>query len=319
MATGIGKSPWRRIAITVSAMLVVLLLAASFRFLQSQGLFASVPEYTPAACRAVSGIGAVADIAVDRTGNVYLAGSDGIYVYDGGKAVRLPGTPKNFHPATLALGDDGAIDVLFRQDGVWEMSVFGVSKARDVKELGRLSADTLSDPAAVVTLSAGRFYLVNKHASHTAFGRWLDDTFLIPRANVRYFDGMKFVTVAERLNSPAGMALSPDGHHLYVAQELPRSLASFSRNEFVGGLDHAELYSLPGAPRKITVAPDGSLIVAAWPRVGAGAVYRVRVEGGVPVAADLLYASKSEEITAAAEAGGHLLIGSQKRLIDCRL
>jgi hypothetical protein len=96
-------------------------------------------------------------------------------------------------------------------------------------------------------------------------------------------------------------------------------LASFTRNEFSGALDNAALLNLPAGPRKITIAPDGSLIVAAWPKRGWGAVYRVRLEGGTPQAAELVYAANGAEITAAAEVSGHLLIGSDKALIDCRL
>ncbi|GAA0575424.1 SMP-30/gluconolactonase/LRE family protein [Rhizomicrobium electricum] len=313
------KSLWRRIAITVSAMLIVLLIAASYRFVASRGFFASVDDKTPASCRAVAGIAGVRDIAIDGAGIAYLAAKDGLYVFSGSSAKRLAGTPKAFDPAALAIGADGAFTVLFRQDGLWEVSVFGAPAPGQVREMGRLSADILTDPADLAVLPAGRFYFVNTHSTRTALGRWLDDSFLIPRAEVTYFDGMKFIPVAKRLTSPAGIAVAMDMSHLYVAQELPRSIVSFTRNDFTGALSNATLFDLPAAPTKITVAKDGSLIVAAWPKQGAGAVYRVRVADGVPQSAELLYAAKSEPVTAAAEASGHLLIGSDKKLLDCRL
>jgi hypothetical protein len=313
------SNPWRRIAITVSAMLIVLLIAASYRFVASRGLFASVEDKTPASCRAVAGIAGVRDIATDGAGIAYLAAKGGLYVFDGNNAKRLAGTPKTFDPAALAIGADGAFTVLFRQDGLWEVSVFGAPAPGQVKEMGRLSADILTDPADLAPIPAGRFYFVNTHSTRTALGRWLDDAFLIPRAEVTWFDGMKFVPVAKRLNSPAGIAASPDMSHLYVAQELPRNIVSFTRNDFTGALSNATLFDLPAAPTKITVAKDGSLIVAAWPKRGAGAVYRVHMADGVPQSAELLYASKAEPVTAAAEANGHLLIGSDKKLLDCRL
>lgn len=312
------KSPWRRIAITVSAMLVVLLIAASYRFVESRGVFASVADKTPAACHAVAGAGRVGDIAVDAAGKAYLAAGDGLYLYDGTTATRLAGPPKDFHPAALSFGDDGVVDVVFREAGIWDMSVFTIGQG-GATEIGRLSADTITDPAGIARLPAGRFYLVNKHATHTAFGRWLDDAFLVPRAEITYFDGMKFGPVARRLNSPSAVALSHDGSRLYVAEELPRALVSFHRNDFTGAIDAPELYNLPAAPIRISVAKDGSLIVAAWPKRGAGAVYRVKTDAGVPVATELLYSSSSDEVTAAAEANGHLLIGTAKTLLDCKL
>lgn len=313
------KSPIRRIAITVSAMAVVLLLAVSFRFVQARGLFASVDDKAPAVCHAVAGIGGVGDIARDKTGAALIAASNGLYVYDGGKAERLAGTPKEFRPVALALGEDGAIAALFRQGEIWELSLFALDGRASVKEIGRMSADILTDPTALVALPAGRFYVVNKHGSRTGFGRWLDDTFLLPRADVLYFDGMKFRPVAERLNSPAGLALAPDASHLYVAQELPRNLVALARNDFTGTVAEPSLLKLPAAPTKISQAKDGSLILAAWPKKGAGAVYRVRLQNGMPQAAELLYASKTMAVTAAAEVNGHLLIGSDTKLIDCQL
>jgi hypothetical protein len=313
------KSPWRRIAVTVSAMLIVLLIAASYRFAVSRGVFVHVEDKTPASCRVVAGIASVRDIVPDASGNAYFAANNGLYVFSSATVKRLAGTPKTFDPAALAVGVDGTFTALFREGGVWEISVFGPAAPGAVKEMGRLSADILSDPADLAALPPGRFYLVNKHASRSAFGHWLDDAFLIPRAEVTRFDGMKFVPVAKRLNSPDAVAVSADMSRLYVAQELSRNIITFSRNDFTGALDNASLFDLPAAPTKITLAKDGSLIVAAWPKQGAGAVYRVAMAGGLPQSADLVYSSRNEPVTAAAEANGHLLIGSQTRLLDCKL
>lgn len=326
-------SPWRRIAVTVSAMLVVLLLASSYRFVASRGYFASVEDKTPATCQTVNGISEVTVITpviahIDN--GAFVATKRGeLYLLSGGTTTKLSGISKRSHATALSLGwgpDRVGIlqAVMARDAGGYYVASYRVTASLHppsigVIEIGRLTTNQLTDPADLVSIDGTRFYLVNKHSTHSAFGRWLDDAFLVPRASVLYFDGMKFITVAERLNATAAVALSPDGAHLYVAEELPRALASFSRNVFSGALDNAELFSLPAAPTKITVAPDGSLIVAAWPKRGAGAVYRVRPTDGVPQPAELLYASKSEEITAAAEVGGHLLIGSQKRLIDCKI
>jgi hypothetical protein len=317
------KNPWRRIAVTVSAMLIVLLLAASFRYVQSRGMFASVEEKTPGTCRTVDGVSGVTAILPDERshGAIVATRQGGIFVLAGGTAMKLSGLPKGAQIVALSGGwqsdEAGVLQALLaRDDGTYAVATFDLKPGK-LTEIGRLTTDQLTDPADLATIDGTRFYLLNRHGSRSAFGRWLDDTFLIPRAEVLYFDGLKFIRVAKRLNSPGGVALSPDGGHLYVAEELPRSLASFTRNAFTGALDNAELINLPAAPTRITVAGDGSLIVAVWPKRGAGAVYRVRVAGGVPQSAEPLYASKSEEITAAAETNGHLLIGSGRRLLDC--
>jgi hypothetical protein len=310
----------RRIAFTVAAMLVVLLLTVGYRFAVSRGVFTSVEDKAPDFCRTMEAMAGVIAIIPDETSHSAIVATrqGGIYVLAGGTAMKLSGTPKDFHPVALT-ASSGLLEAAFaRQDGSYGIAGFDLSPGK-VTEISRLTTDQLTDPAGIAALPLGRFYLVNRHASRTAFGRWLDDVFLIPRAEVQFFDSMKFVTVAKRLNAPSSVALSADGGFLYVAQELPHSLASFKRNDFTGALGDVQLLNLPAAPTNITLAKDGSLIVTAWPRRGQGAVYRVQVKDGVPQSAELLYASKTGEITAAAVANGQLLMGTDKTFLNCDL
>lgn len=311
------RNPWRRIATTVSAMLAVLLLAAGWRFLESRGVFTSVEEKTSGLCRAVSGIAAVVDMAPTPSGAIAVASHDGLYLYRAGKLERVSGLSKNIHPAAITAAAD-KLQVLFRQDDHWTISVFApkapANAVAQVEELGRLTTDVLTDPADLVSVDGVRFYLINRHGTHTGLGRWLDDAFLLPRANVLYFDGMKFVTVAERLNSPAGIALSADNTRLYVSEDYPRTLVSFARNEFTGATDNPSVLSIASGLGKINTAKDGSLIIAARPKPGMGQVWRVKGD-----AAELLYARKNGEITAAAQMDRHLLIGGPDGLTDCAL
>lgn len=309
------QNPWRRVGITAGAMVLVALSVSAYRFFEARGVFAGAPEKTPAACHAVAGVGAVAAIVPDKPGTALIAAENAFYLFDGSKVERLAGAPKVFRPVAMAKTPSG-LTVVFEQDGAFKVSSFTFDGTK-LTEFGRLTTDVLTDPAAIAAVDDQRFYLVNKHTSKSAFGRWLDDAFLLPRAEILYFDGMKFVTVAERLNSPAGLALSADQSRLFTAQELPRNLVGFDRNVFMGSISHAALFAMPAAPRQIVPTADGNLIVTAWPKAGAGAVYRVRLSNGVPQPAELLYGTKSGAVTAAAETKGHLLIGSAKGLLDC--
>jgi hypothetical protein len=317
-------NPWARVAVTVGAMLVVLLLAASWRFLESRGVFASVEAKEPHECRTVAEVPDVTDIAVDEgAGTVFVASrSAGLFALIlGGQVSHLSGTPKDFHPVAVSLTHDPLVKlrtVSFGEDGRISISVFDLVP-ETLKETGRLTADVLNDPADLTALEMDRFYLVNRHASRTAFGRWLDDVFLLPRAGILYFDGMKFVTVAEQLNSPAGIALSPDGMHLYVGEDYPHALVSFTRNDLTGALENPAVLPFPSRPQKIAVSSDGSLLVAARPKSGMGQVFRVKVVDGVPQTPELVYARRDGEVTAAAQIGKHLLIGTDGQLKDCWL
>lgn len=321
------RNPWRRIALTVGAMAVVLLAAASYRFVASRGLFTSVNPVSPGICRAIAGIEGVGDIAVDAPSRTAFIAAvartpsarDGLYSYayetPGARPVKFDGTPKDFHPTALTQirAPDGTVylQALFHRNTGFTISLFKV-KPGAVEELGRLSTDVLTDPADIAALDANRFYVINRHATHTALGRWLDDTFLLPRANVLYFDGMKFVTVAERLNSPAGIALSPDDKHLYVSEDYARTLVNFVRNEFTGGTDTPAVLPIGSGLGKISVAADDTLIIAARPKPGMGQVWRVKGN-----TAELLYARRDSEVAAAAQLGRHLLIGAADGLTDC--
>ena len=311
-----SSNPWFRIAATASAVVFVLLLAASWRFLESRGVFTSVETKKPAQCRMVAKLPAISDVAVDdASGTVFVASrSGGLYGFAWGPLVRLGGTPKDFHPVAIALAHNPRtrLQVLFaKADGRHAIAVFDL-RPDGLSEVGRLSTDVLTDPAALAALDTDRFYLVNRHHSRTALGRWLDDVFLLPRADVLYFDAMKFVTVAGRLNSPAGIGLSSDKKHLYVSEDYPRSLVTFTRDDFTGGVENPTVMPIESGLGKIHVAEDGSVIIAARPKPGTGQVWRVK-DGN----AELVYARKDGEIAAAAQLGRHLLVGATDGLTDC--
>ena len=328
---------WYRIAVTSGALLAVLLLAVCYRYLESRGVFTAMKPVA-LACRSVSGVEGTSDIAVDaaaKTAFVAVAAStpsaqDGIYAYafdtPGARLEKLAGTPRDFHPQALALthppGGDATLFTVNRRGTAYSIVVFRVTAANGavrLEEKSSIGGRILAEPSGIAPVDGDRFYLVNRHISRTALGRWLDDVLLLPRANVLYFDGMIFREVAKRLNSPDGVTVSPDGGHLLVSEFYPRRIVSFVRNPFSGELKDAEVLPLPGGPGKLKTVADGSLIVAATPKVRAREVLRVNLQDGVPQAAVPLYAGRSGEIYVAAEAGGRLLLGAGDGLRDCRL
>jgi arylesterase / paraoxonase len=319
---------WTRMAMTVCAMLVALLLAASYRFLISRGVFAKVTPVAPT-CHTLPG--AVNDIVVDPAARLAFLASpqDGIsaYAYDkaGARPEKLAGSPPGFHPTALALyrasGGEATLYAVVRRGEAYFIVSFRVTQVQGkpkLEEKSSIGGRILNEPSAIAPVDEARFYVVNRHTSSTALGRWLDDSFLLPRANVLYFDGMIFREVVKQLNSPAGAVLSPDTGHLIVGEFYPRRLVSFLRNPFSGEVKDAEALSLKAGPGHLETAADG-LIVAATPKAGNGAVYRVSLKDGVPQAAVPLYVGRDGEIAAAAAAGRRLLIGTAAGLKDCAL
>ena len=134
---------------------------------------------------------------------------------------------------------------------------------------------------------------------------------MLPRANILYFDGVKFVEVATGLNFPNGAALSPDGRYLYVPESYPRTLLTFERNPFSGQLKQVNALPIPSNLDNADVAADGSIWMGSHPKAFAMAkfaddpskpapseIFRVAVKDGIPQAASLVYANMGEEIGA---------------------
>lgn len=308
----------RRIGMTALVLIIALFFVAAYRFLDSRGIFNLDKTVAPGICRTIAG--AVSDISVDGK-TAYVVADNTLYTYSDAKLTKLPGLSKTASIRALSANHsaNGAVflrTILAQAEGRFALALYKVNSA-NVEEVGRITTDRLSNPTSIAAPDAERFYVVNRTDSHTSFGRWLDDIFLLPRTHLLWFDGMKFVEVAEHLNTPSGLIVSSDASKLYMSQDYPRLLVGMSRNDYSGAIENPSAISLPAGPGKITIAPDGRLIVAARPKSGSGQVFRVSVENGAPKAVELLFAHKGEEVRAAAELPGVLLVGTDKALLAC--
>jgi arylesterase/paraoxonase len=330
---------------------------------ESHGVFTSVKVGFAGSCRAVPSATGPEDIAIDAKSKIAFVSAtdrpargkgkpspkDGLYSYTytepGAGLVKLSGTPQDFHPHGISLyrAPDGSLTLMainHRMDKTNTVDIFSVEIANGtarLTEVGSIGGRILTSPNDVAAVDEDRFYVVNDHTSRTDLGRWLDDTLVLPRANILYFDGVKFVEVVNGLNFPNGAALSADSHYLYVPQSYPRLLLTFERNPFSGRLKQVNALPIPSNLDNADVAADGSVWLGSHPKAFAMAAYRsdpskpapseifrVGVQNGIPQAASLVYANMGEQIGASsvgATADGHLLIGSpfDSKILDCRL
>ena len=354
-------NPWRRITVTAGAVLFVALVALVYRHLESHGVFTTVTPFFRGTCRTVASATGPEDIAIDAKDKIAFVSAmdryarakgkaspgDGLYVYayldPSAKPVKLSGTPADFHPHGISLhrGADGTLILMainHRLAGDNSVDIFQVQvEAGQAKltEVGSIAGGQLVSPNDVAAGGPDRFYVVNDHTSKSALGRWLDDNLVLPRANILYFDGMKFSVVAEGLNFPNGAALSADGRFLYVPQAYPRTLLTYERNPFSGTLKQVGVLDIPSNLDNADVAADGSVWVGSHPKAYAMAdfradpskpapseIFRVAVQNGVPRAATLIYANMGGEIggsSVGAMSDGHLLIGSplDRKILNC--
>jgi arylesterase/paraoxonase len=82
-----------------------------------------------------------------------------------------------------------------------------------------------------------------------------------------FHDGQTARVVASGLGLPAGLALSPDGTRLYLAEALAQSLRIYARDTASNALTLQETLPLGTAPHNLNVDADGVVWIAAHPKL----------------------------------------------------
>jgi arylesterase / paraoxonase len=362
--------PIYRFAVTLSAVLLVTALIGGFRMLQSHGAFTEVKPGFAGTCRAIATAGGPEDIALDRVAKVAFISAmdrrafkrgqpskgDGLYSYEygkpGAKPVKLSGTPADFHPHGISLIRDAEghltlMAINHRGDGSNTIDVFSVDYGEKpvpdniqrvyLTEVGNIGSGLLTGPNDLAAIDDDRFYVVNDHVSKTWLGRWLDDNLVLPRTNILYFDGAKFLIGAKDQNFPDGAMLSKDGRYLYVPERYVRQLAVFEREPFTGRLKEAGRFDIPSNLDNADFDAEGNLWIASHPKAFAmdafradinkpapSVVYKVTMKGGIPVGYTQVYADMGSQIggaSVAAADGKTLLIGSalDRKILNCTM
>ncbi|MBU6299211.1 MAG: hypothetical protein KGJ79_02360 [Alphaproteobacteria bacterium] len=356
-------NPWIRVAVTAGAVATVAVLAGAYRLLESHGAFTSVTPGFGGTCEAVRGVTGPEDIAVDRQDRIAFVSAtdrparargtpspqDGLYAYDylqpGARLVKLAGTPVDFHPYGISLyrAPNGSLTLMainHRLSGANTVDVFVAAAAggtAKLAEVGSIGSGMLVSPNAVAAVDQDRFYVVNDHTGTTALGRWLDDNLALTRADVLYFDGVKFNVAATGLDFPNGAALSADGRYLYVTEAYARQLLTFERNPFSGRIRQVNALTIPSNLDNVRVAADGSVWIGSQPdgfkmaayrgdpaKPAPSEIFRVGVKDGIPQSAAPVYTNMGEQIggsSVGVTADGHLLIGSpiDTKILNCKL
>ena len=356
-----------RITAVAGVILAVGLVAWGFRVASTAGLFTEVTPGFAGTCAAVRGIIGAEDVAVDRkTGLAFLSATDrrapkdhpdpqdGVYIFQPGHpelgVTKLTGTPKDFHPHGIGLwrGADGTLTLMavnHRSDGSSTVDVFTVKETPNADgtmraslgETASVQSSLLVRPNDVAPTGPNSFYVTNSHTSTTAFGRFLETWLLVPRADVVYYDGQIPRVAANGLRFANGVALSPDGSKLYVAESLGRDIVTYDRQPITGALFEKSRFAISAGLDNIDVDARGNLWVAGHPKLfdflayqgvpakpSPSEIFRVDVASGIPVAARVIYADPGQQIGAASvgvRSDGRLLIGSvfDPKFLDCTM
>lgn len=356
-----------RITAVAGVILAVGLVAWSFRVASTAGLFTDVTPRFAGTCATVHGIVGAEDIAVDRkSGLAFLSATDrrapkdhpnpqdGLYTFEPAHpelgVTKLKGTPRDFHPHGIGLwrAADGTLTLMavnHRSDGSSTVDVFAVKETADadgtisaaLSETASVQSSLLVRPNDVAPTGPDSFYVTNSHTSTTAFGRFLETWMLFPRANVIYYDGQIPRIAANGLRFANGVALSPDGSKLYVAESLGRDLVTYERQPITGALSEKSRFAISAGLDNIDVDARGNLWVAGHPKLfdflayqndlakpSPSEIFEVNVANGLPVAAHAVFTDLGGRIGAASvgvRTDGRLLIGSvfDPKFLDCTM
>ena len=354
-------TPLARMLLTAGTIIVAAGIGVAARTLDIYGAFTSVPSKPLAGqCTAITGIQGPEDIAIDSASKLAFvsaldrraaaahkrSSADGLYLLPlSGTAhlTRLAGTPADFHPHGISLYRDANGLVLMainhHADGTSSVEAFDVKitgTAATLSETGNIESRELVAPNAIVALDRARFFVANDHGSTTATGKMLEDLLILPRANVLFFDGMVFRPAADHLAFPSGLAISPDGHRLYVTEANARRLDTFALNPESGQLEQQGTLDIATNLDNVRFDDHGTLWLGSHPKGLAMAAYsrdpngprppseifKIAMTAGIPQSADLVYAGTDiGGSSVAAVMGNRMLIGGPlaDRVLDCKL
>lgn len=357
---------WRIVGIA-AGVVVVGAVALGFRILSVAGSLADVTPGFSGTCKAVKGVVGPEDIAVDHdSGLAFVSATDrrappgkpspqdGIYTMspDHPEAgfTKLEGAPKDFHPHGISIlrSRDGTLTLMAVNHpvkGPSAVEIFTVmqeflpngSSHLVLRHVKTVSDPLLFAPNDVVAVGTDRFYATNDHGSHSAFGTFLENYLMLPRAYAVYYDGASVRKAADGLRYANGINISPDLSHIYIAETIGREIRSYDRDVLSGVLKPAGEYEIPAGLDNIDVDDAGNLWVASHPKLFAfltyasdpskpspSEIFRVSSFNGMLHDAVPVFTSLGKEIGASsvgAVSGDKLLIGSvfDPKILDCTM
>jgi arylesterase/paraoxonase len=274
-------------------VLVVLLCLVAFvfyRIVSRSGMLVTIEPRGSIECRAVGGVVGAEDVTIDaETMVAYLSADDRrrrlagtpvrgeIYGLDLTREDSVPiplsgGMPADFHPHGISLwrGPDGAKRLFVINhplDGGHEVVIF------DVRDDGLALVETvtypdLSSPNDLVAVGSRQFYASNDRGYPEEGAMATLEAYLqLPVSSVSYFDGERGERAAGGLVFANGINASADGRTVYIAECLRRIVGIYDRDPASGGLTRRGTIDLGSCPDNIEVDEDGTLWIAAHPKL----------------------------------------------------
>lgn len=286
----------KRKLLVVLGVLVLIFGGFVLRTLIRAGAFLTIEPHGPAPLRIIEGFRGGTEDLVFRPGGreVFVSSADfrdpttpgGIFLADVQAGTMREVTPKlDFplqpHGLDLWVGEGRQrLFVVNHRNGSGFTQVAGdVSEVQHTIEIFDVSDDgsltyvaTRSGPALVSPNDVGAagfdtFYVSNDHGWGPGLPRLIEEFGQLPIGNVVYFDGSAFREVYSGTQYANGVKVTPDGKTVYLAESVGGCVTRFDRDPTNGDLTRRSKTPRFGGPDNISLDDDGSLWIAAHPKM----------------------------------------------------
>ncbi len=319
--------------------------------LHSFNHFAEVKPAPLAACTPVTGIPGPEDIQIDDARRrAFISSLDrrttgargAIHVFSiddpldsAGFRDRTLGAPEAFRPLGIDYYEDGEVRRLFVvNEAVPAIEVYDVQDNGDLVHLETFAERRLTSPNNVAAVGPRSFYVTNDvRPGRDSRAAGLHFLLRHGLGDVYFVDGAVWRHVVKDLRFANGIALSPDGAKVYVAETSGNAVRVYDRDVRSGALCLAETVKLNAAPDNINVDDDGAVWIGALPKplatptlakneaaTAPSEVVRIGADGE----AETVYRDRGEQLSAstvAARGRDKLLIGAlyEQKFLLCDL
>jgi arylesterase/paraoxonase len=295
----------KRLFIIVLILVVAIVGVYVIRMLTGLGQFTTLFAHFEGVCEAIAAPAGPEDLALDRKlGRVYVSAYDrraafsgeeargGIYVLylDIGNHELIELTadgPADFRPHGLSLyqgpnGEEALFVINHPSDGRQLVEIFDITIDGLLQHRETVEHKMMRSPNDLHAVGLKQFYATNDHANRDGMYRFFEDLLQWDATDLVYFDGDDMWVAAEGLTYANGVNGSPDGQAIYVTETTDGALRIYARDPVTGFLRERDRAMLGTGLDNIDVAPDGSLWIAAHPKILDFASHRRRSENLSP-------------------------------------
>jgi len=344
----------------LAAVTIIVIGVAGYGFylLWSTNYFKNLNPHFSGKSTAVHGLIGPEDITIHpKTGIAYISSSDwrasskggdsrgAIYAYDlkSAKPELINLTPEaagDFHPHGISLyvGEDNksTLFVINHAGGKHSIEIY------DCNSFTLTHRKTLSDPMLVspndlVAVGPETVYVTNDHGYPAGPMQILEDYLMLRKANVVYFNEIKWTQAAAAIRYANGINVSHDGKTLYLCGTTEEALYIYDRDPISGKLELNDKINLDTGVDNIELDANGDLWIGAHPKLLAflahakdasklspSQVLHLTQDGRGGFTVQEVYLNLGQEISGASVAAvydGRMLIGAvfDPKFLDCRL